>query len=222
MAEPFLIIIFKVIWQDLVENIAYDSTKQHWQVLQVIIDEIKSSKQVNQDLAVALEKCCYSSDKTIAEKCFEELINNSTYTQYRGAKIYKPPENDVGIKKLENKIKFLEKELKQFGKQQFGKKLFAKKSSLNPSDLENFLKEISQSSYEVSEAAKKNAQNQLLEQLQKNCDVNVYNAAIKDEKNGLRKLMFQSFLIDIEPNEHLNRIFSAKTYLILNKMGKKV
>ncbi|MGB3756798.1 MAG: hypothetical protein WBA07_10530, partial [Rivularia sp. (in: cyanobacteria)] len=85
MAEPFLLILFKVIWQDLVENVAYDSTKQSWQVLQVIIDEIKNNKQVSQDLAVALEKCCYSSDKIIAEKCREKLIQNSTYTQYRGA-----------------------------------------------------------------------------------------------------------------------------------------
>jgi len=217
MTEPFLIIIFKVIWQDLVENVAYDSTKQDWQALQVVIDEIKNNKQVNLDLAVALEKSYYSSDKTIAEKCYEELITNSTYTQYRGAKIYKPPENDAGIRKLENKIKLLEKELKQFSK-----KLFAKKSSFNPSNLEDFAKEISQSGYEASEAVKKNARGQLLEELQKDCDVNIYKAALKDEKNGLRKLMFQSFLAEIEPNEQLNRIFSAKTYLILNDIREKV
>ena len=217
MAEPFLLILFKVIWQDLVENVAYDSTKQSWQVLQVIIDEIKKSEQVSQDLAVALEKCCYSSDKIIAEKCREKLIQNSTYTQYRGAKIYKPLENDLGIRKLENKINFLEKQLKQFGK-----KLFAKKSSFNPSNLEELVKELSQSSYEASEAAKINAQNQLLEELEKDCDVTIYKAALRDQKNGLRKLFFQSFLIEIEPNEQLNRIFNAKTYLILNKIREKV
>ena len=213
MAEPFLLILFKVIWQDLVENVAYDSTKQSWQVLQVIIDEIKNTKQVSQDLAVALEKCCYSSDKIIAEKCREKLIQNSTYTQYRGAKIYKPLENDLGIRKLENKINFLEKQLKQFGK-----KLFAKKSSFDSSNLEELVKELSQSSYEASEAAKINAQNQLLEELEKDCDVTIYKAALRDQKNGLRKLFFQSFLIEIEPNEQLNRIFNARTYLILNKI----
>ncbi len=217
MAETFLLILFKVIWQDLVENIAYDSTKQSWQVLQVIIDEIKNNKQVAQDLAVALEKCCYSSDKIIAEKCREELIQNSTYTQYRGAKNYNPLENDTGIKKLENKIKFLEKQLKQFGK-----KLFAKKSSFNPSNLEELVKELSQSNYEASEPAKISAQNKLLEELEKDCDVTIYKAALRDQQNGLRKLFFHSFLIEIEPNEKLNRIFSARTYLILNKIREKV
>ncbi|MGB3642681.1 MAG: hypothetical protein WBA39_34620 [Rivularia sp. (in: cyanobacteria)] len=213
MAEPFLLILFKVIWQDLVENVAYDSTKQSWQVLQVIIDEIKNNKQVSQDLAVALEKRCYSSDKIIAEKCREKLIQNSTYTQYRGAKIYKPLENDLGIRKLENKINFLEKQLKQFGK-----KLFAKKSSFDSSNLEELVKELSQSSYEASEAAKINAQNQLLEELEKDCDVTIYKAALRDQKNGLRQLFFQSFIIEIEPNQELNRIFNARTYLILNKI----
>lgn len=217
MAEPFLIILFKVIWQDLVENVAYDSTKQSWQVLQVIIDEIKNNKQVAQDLAVALEKCCYSSDKIIAEKCREQLIKNSTYTQYRGAKIYKPLENDTGIKKLENKINFLEKELKKFGK-----KLFANKPSFNPNDFEELVKELSQSSYEASEAVKISAQNQLLEEIEKDCDVIIYKAALREEKNGLRKLFFQSFLTEIQPNEQLNRIFNARTYLILSKIREKV
>ncbi|WP_414621860.1 hypothetical protein [Calothrix sp. CCY 0018] len=65
------------------------------------IEAIKNNQQVNQDLAAALEKSFYSSDKTIAIKCREELIKNSTYTQYRGAKSYKPAENDTAIKNLE-------------------------------------------------------------------------------------------------------------------------
>ncbi|MGB3755141.1 MAG: hypothetical protein WBA07_02040, partial [Rivularia sp. (in: cyanobacteria)] len=104
----------------------------------------------------------------------------------------------------------------------FGKKLFAKKSSFNLSNLEELVKELSQSSYEASEAAKINAQNQLLEELEKDCDVTIYKAALRDRKNGLRKLYFQSFLIEIEPNEQLNRIFNARTYLILNKIREKV
>lgn len=217
MAEPFLLILFKVIWLNLIENIAYDSTKQDWQALKVAIDEIKNNKQVSQDLALALEKSCYYSDKIIAEKCREELIKNSTFTQYRGAKIYKPPENDMSIRKLEHKINFLEKQLKQFGK-----KLFAKKSFLNPKDLEGLSKEISQSSYEASEAAKKNAWNQLWEELEKDCDVNIYKAALRTEEKGLSKSMFKNFLIEIEPNEQLNRIFKARTYRILHSIRDKV
>lgn len=217
MTKSFLFILFKVIWQDLVEDVAYDSTKQTWQALQVIIHEIKNNKQVNQDLAVALEKSFYSSDKTIAEKCLEELINNSTYTQYRGAKIYKPPENDTAIRSLEKKIKFLEKELKQFGK-----KLFAKKYFLNPTELEELFKQLSQLNYESSEKTKKDAENQLLQEAEKDCNVNIYKTILRDEENGLRKLMFKNFLIEIEPNEQLNRIFNAKTYLILNKIREKV
>lgn len=213
MAEPFLLVLFKVIWQDLIENITYDSTKQDWQVLQVIIDEIKNNKQLGQELAVALEKSCYSSDKTIAERCREELIKNSTYTQYRGAKIYKPAENDTGIRKLGNKIILLQKELKQFNK-----KLFAKKSFLNSDQLDRMGKVLYQSSYEASEAAKKDTQNQLFEELEKDCDITIYKAAIRDKESGLRKSMFHRFLIEIEPNEELNRIFNAKTYLILNKI----
>ncbi|AFY52759.1 hypothetical protein Riv7116_0150 [Rivularia sp. PCC 7116] len=217
MSETIVFTLFQVIWQDLVENVAYDSTKQNWQALQVVIDEIKGNKQIGEDLAVALEKSFYSSDKIIAEKCRDELIKKSTYTQYRGAKIYNPPDNDTGIKKLENKIRLLEKQLKQFDK-----KLFAKKSFINPSDLEQLVKELSQSGHEASEKVKQNANNQFLQEAEKDCYVNIYKSAITDENNGLRKLMFNSFLIVIEPNEQLNRIFNAKTYLILNKIREQV
>ena len=141
MTESFLIILFKVIWQDLKEDAAYDSTKQNWQALQVIIDEIKNNKQVSQDLAVALEKCYYFSDKTIAENCHDELIKNSTYTQYRGAKIYKPLENDIGIRKLENKVKHLEKELKKFGKKMLfgcGHSFFHGRRKIIDIDIDNY------------------------------------------------------------------------------------
>lgn len=217
MTEAFLITLFKIIWQDLTEDTAYDSTKQNWQALQVIIDEIKNNKQVSQDLAVALEKCFYSSDKTIAETCREELIKNSTFVQYRGAKIYKPPENDTGIRKLESKNNLRDKQLKQFGK-----KLFAKKTFINPSDLEELVKDLSQISYEASEAKKKEAWNQLLQEVEKDCEVKIYQTKIRDKEDGLRKLMFSNFLIEIEPNEQLNRIFSAKTYLILKNIREKV
>ena len=217
MTESFLITLFKVIWQDLTEDAAYDSTKQNWQALQVVIDEIKNSKQVGQDLAVALEKCYYSSDKTIVETCREELIKSSTFVQYRGAKIYKPPENDTGIRKLENKYNLIDKQLKQVGK-----KIFTKKSFINPSDLEELVKELSQLSYEASEAKKKDAWNQLLQEVEKDCEVNIYQTRIRDKKNGLRNLIFDNFLIEIEPNEQLNRIFSARTYLILRNIREKV
>ena len=217
MTESFLITLFKVIWLDLTEDTAYDSTKQNWQALQVVIDEIKNSKQVGQDLAVALEKCYYSSDKTIVETCREELIKSSTFVQYRGAKIYKPLENDTGIRKLENKDNLIDKELKKFGK-----KLFTKKSFINPSDLEELVKELSQLSYEASEAKKKDAWNQLLQEVEKDCEVNIYQTRIRDKKNGLRNLIFDNFLIEIEPNEQLNRIFSARTYLILRNIREKV
>ncbi|MEO1431107.1 MAG: hypothetical protein AAFS12_08170 [Cyanobacteria bacterium J06632_19] len=217
MSETIVFTLFQVIWQDWVENVAYDSTKQNWQALKIVIDEIKSNKQIGEDLAIALEKSFYSSDKNIAEKCRHELIKNSTYTQYRGAKIYKPLENDTGIRKLENKIRLLEKQLKQFDK-----KLFAKKSFINPIDLEKLAKELSQSDYEASEKVKTNAEHQLLQESEKNCDVNIYKFALADKKNGLRKLMFNSFLIGIESKEQLNRIFNAKTYLILNKIREEV
>ncbi|MBF2014060.1 MAG: hypothetical protein IGS23_02360 [Rivularia sp. T60_A2020_040] len=88
MNEDFLFVLLKVIWQDLIQDVAYDSTKQNWQVLQAVIDENKHNKQVNQSLIIALNKCFYSSSKIIAEKCREELIKKSTFIQYRGAKIY--------------------------------------------------------------------------------------------------------------------------------------
>lgn len=216
MTEPFLLILFKIIWLDLIDNIAYDSTKQNWQALQIVIKEIKNNQQVNQNLAIALEKSFYYSDKYIAEKCRAELIKNSTFTQYRGAKIYKPAENHTAIKNLESKIKSRDKQLKRFGR-----KIFAKNSVLEISNLEEFLKQLSQSNYETSEAVKKNADNQLLEVAEKDWNGNIYKAAIRDKENGLRKSMFQSFLIEIEPNEQLNRIFNARTYIILNQIRQK-
>ena len=217
MTESFLITLFKVIWQDLTEDAAYDSTKQNWQALQVVIDEIKENKQVSRDLAIALEKSYYLSDKTIVKTCHEELIKNSTFVQYRGAKIYKPPENDTGIRKLDSKSNLIDKQLKQLGK-----KLFAKKSFINPSDLEELVRELSQMSYEASEAKKKYAWNQLVQEVEKDCEVNLYQTRIRDKKNGLRKFIFDNFLIEIEPNEQLNRIFSARTYLILKNIREKV
>ncbi|MGB6301399.1 MAG: hypothetical protein WBF90_35180 [Rivularia sp. (in: cyanobacteria)] len=216
MTEPFLLILFKVIWLDLIDNIAYDSTKQNWQALQIVIEEIKNNQQVNQNLAIALEKSFYYSDKYIAEKCREELIKNSTFTQYRGAKIYKPAENDTAIKNLESKIKSQDKQLKRFGR-----KIFAKNSVFEICYLEKFLKQLSQSNYETSEAVKSNANKQLLEAVEKDWYGNIYKAAIRNKENGLRKSMFQNFLIEIEPNEQLNRIFHARTYIILNKIRQK-
>ncbi len=216
MAEPFLFLLFKIIWQDLVENVAYDSTKQDWQALQVVIDEIKNNKQVSEDLAFALYKCFYFSDKNIAQKCREELIKSSTFTQYRGAKIYKPSENDTAIRKLENKINFLEKQLKQIDKKKLAK------SVLTFDKLEDLLKQISQTNYESSQEAKKIIQNQLFEEAETDCDVKIYKTRLREQENGLRKQIFNSFLVEIEPNEQLNRIFNARTYLILNKIREKV
>ena len=68
---------------------------------------------------------------------------------------------------------------------------------LNISNLEEFQKKLSQSNYETSEAVKKNVNNQLLEAAEKDWYANIYKAAIRDKENGLRKLMFESFLIEI-------------------------
>lgn len=217
MIDSLAFILFKVVWQDLIEDAVYDSTRQNWQALQVIIDAVRNNKQVSQDLAVALEKCFYSSDKKIADKCREELIKNSAYTQYRGAKIYKPAENDIAIRKLENKIKLSDKYLKDFDK-----KIFAKKSFINLSDLEELVKQLSQSGYENSVRVKEDAKKHLLEVAEKDCDVNVYKTAIRDKENGLRKLIFKGFLQSIEHHDDLNRMFNAKTYLMLNQIREIV
>lgn len=205
MAEFFLLVVFKVIWQDLVKDVGYDSRKHNWQSLGVVVDEIKKNKQVNQDLAVALKKCFYSSKNTIAQKCREELIQKSTFTQYRGAKIYKPPQNDKDIRILENKIKFIEKQLKKI-----------QGSVFSPEQIGELLKQLSQSSPESQDNI-----NQLFEEAEKDCDVNIYKIAIRNEQNGLRKKIFDSFLTEIEPNQQLNRIFNARTYLILERVRNK-
>lgn len=211
MAELVLSVVFKVIWQDLVQDVGYDSRKHNWQSLGVIIDEIKKNKQVNQDLAVVLKKCFYSSKNTIVQKCQEELIKKSTFTQYRGAKIYKPPQNDRDIRILENKIKFIKKQLKKIE----GKKLFDR-SVFTTEQLEELLKQLSQSSQESQDNI-----NQLFEEAEKDCDVNIYKTAIRNKENGLRKQIFNSFLVEVEPNEQLNRIFNARTYLILDRVRNK-
>ncbi len=205
MAEPFLLVLFKVIWQDLVEDVNYNLMKKSWQVFLVLINESKNNKQVGKDLAVALEKCFYSSIKKIAEKCRDELIKKSTFTQYRGAKIYNPPENDKDIRSLEKKIKLLEKQLKQV----------AKKKSDN--QVEELLSELHQSKHNSS-VDNKEYIDRLFEEAEKDCDANIYKIAIRDEKNGLRQKIFNSFLINIGGHERLNSIFDAKTYLMLNKI----
>ncbi|MEO1186403.1 MAG: hypothetical protein AAFX46_17735 [Cyanobacteria bacterium J06636_27] len=215
MVEPPLFLLFKVIWQDLMRDITYDSTKQNWSSLQIVLDESKNNHQVSFDLTVALEKSFYSSKKIIAEKCREQLIKNSTYTQYRGAKIYSPPENDTDIKTLEKEIKLLEKQLKKIDN-----KKRKNETVINLNQIEEFIKQLSESNSQ-SFQKDNHIDNQLFEAANKHCDVDVYQSALRNEKNGLRRLIFNSFLIEIEPKEHLNQIFNARTYLILHQIRNK-
>ncbi|MGF1674640.1 MAG: hypothetical protein ACFCUV_13280 [Rivularia sp. (in: cyanobacteria)] len=215
MTEDFLFVLLKVIWQDLIRDVAYDSTKQNWQVLQAVIDENKHNKQVNQSLIIALNKCFYSSSKIIAEKCREELIKKSTFIQYRGAKIYSPPQNDTDIRNLEGKIKFLEKQLKQTSKKHSNNQSF-----IIFNQLEELLKQLSQSDYQPYHEDK-NINDKLFAEVEKDCNVDIYKTALRDDKNGLLKEIFNGFLIEVEPNEQLNRIFNARTYLILKQIRNK-
>ncbi|MBE9215514.1 hypothetical protein IQ247_23090 [Plectonema cf. radiosum LEGE 06105] len=215
MTEDFLFILLKVIWQDLIQDVAYDSTIQNWQVLQVVIDENKHNKQVNQSLIIALNKCFYSSNKSIAEKCREKLIKKSTFIQYRGAKIYSPPQNDTDIRNLEEKIKFLEKQLKQIGKKHSNNQ-----SLIIFNQVEELVKQSSQSEYKYY-PEEKDIDDKLFAEAEKDCDVEFYKTALRDDKNGLRKQLFNSFLIEVESLEQLNRIFNARTYLILKQIRNK-
>jgi len=212
MNEDFLFILLKIIWQDLIQDVAYDSIIQNWQVLQAVIDENKQNKQVNQSLIIALNKCFYSSNKSIAEKCREELIKKSTFIQYRGAKIYSPAQNDTHIRNLEEKIKFLDKQLKQIGK-----KHSSNQSLIIFNQVEQLVKQSSQSEHQYY-PEEKDIDDKLFAEAEKDCDVEFYKTAVRDNQNGLRKQMFNSFLIEVEPNEQLNRIFNARTYLILKQI----
>lgn len=209
MAESFLLVLLKVIWQQLVQDVGYYSKQHNWQAIQVVIDEIKKSKQVNQDLTVALEKCFYSSIITIAQQCREELIKNSTFTQYRGAKIYKPAENDKDIRNLENKIKFIEKQLKKIERPKFFNQSF-----FSSTQIEEIQKQLSES-YQESQ---RDIDSKLFEEAEKDCDVNIYKAKLREEENGLQTKIFNIFLREIEPHEELNRIFKARTHLILSQV----
>lgn len=214
MTERFLFMLFKVIWQDLMQDITFDSTKQNWQTLQAIFIKNKNNQQLRLDLTIALKKSFYSSKKMIAEKCRENLIKESTFIQYRGAKIYNPPKNDIDIKTLEKEIKLLETQLKQINKRNRNDR-----SLIDFNQIEEFLRQLSQS---IDQKFKNDKHiGYELFAFCDNCDVGIYQSALRNEKNGLRKLMFNSFLIEIEPKEELNRIFNARTYLILNQMRNK-
>lgn len=209
MAESFLVVLFKVIWQHLVQDVGYYSKQQNWQAIQVVIDEIKKSKQVNQDLTVALEKCFYSSIITIVQQCREELIKNSTFTQYRGAKIYKPADNDKDIRSLENKIKFIEKQLKKIQRPKFFNQSF-----FSSTQIEEIQKQLS----EYYQESQTDIDYKLFEEAEKDCDVNIYKAKLREEENRLQTKIFNTFLREIEPHEELNRIFKARTHLILSQV----
>ncbi|AFY52758.1 hypothetical protein Riv7116_0149 [Rivularia sp. PCC 7116] len=215
MAQGLLFVLFKAVWQDMMSDIAYDSTKQNWQAFQLVFDESKKSQQLGLDLTVALERCFYSSKKVIAEKCREHLIKNSTFIQYRGAKIYSPPEHDRDIKILDSNIKLLEKQLKKIGKKNHNHQSIIKMNLV-----EDYLKQISHSNNQ-SFQQDKHVGEKLFEEANKDCDVNILKSALRDEKYGFRKLMLKNFLIEIEPNEELNSIFNARTYLILHQVRNK-
>lgn len=209
MTEPFLLILFKVVWQNLEKNIAYSSMKKSWQLLQFIIEESNNNEEFNQDLAMALEKCFYLSKKNIAEKCREELIKNSKVTQYRGAKIYKPPENDRDIINLENQIKLWDKQLKKINKNSL-----EIQSVISTNKMEELLKQLSKTNYDYDDEKKDvNIDNKLFQEAEKDCNVKIYKNALRDKENGLNKNIFDRFIAEIERNTQLNRIFDVKAYL---------
>lgn len=107
--EPFLFIVFQFFWHELLGDRIYSSMQKSGQVIHTLIEESQKNQQLSQDLVMTLEKCFYAVRKNIAEKCRHELIQRSTFVQYRGSKVYKPPENNRDIKNLEIYIKGLEK-----------------------------------------------------------------------------------------------------------------
>lgn len=206
--ESFLCIVFQVFWQELLDDRIYSSMPKSGQALHTFIEESQSNQQLIQDLTLTLEKCFYTVRKNIAEKCRYELIKRSTFVQYRGSKVYKPPENDRDIKHLEVYIKELEKKLKQ---------LHQKKSEKNVQDILTQISLFSNQSPEKTE--------QYLEQLcveaEKDCPVSIYKAALRDKENGLQQQICKSMLLELEENEKLNQIFDIQTYLTLIQMFQK-
>ncbi|WP_157780766.1 hypothetical protein [Calothrix sp. NIES-3974] len=178
------------------------------QAINTLIEESQKNQQLSQDLVINLEKCFYAVRKGIAEKCRYELIQRSTFVQYRGSKVYKPPENDRDIKYLEVYIKELDKKLKQ---------LHLKKSEKN---IQEILTQISLSSHQSVEETKLYLE-QLYLKAEKDCPVSIYKAALRDKENGLQQQIFKSMLLELEENEKLNQIFDIQTYLTLTQMFQK-
>lgn len=213
MAEPFSYVLFEVIWQGLVEGIAYEIFEEGWEGF---INESKKNKQVNIDLTVALEKCFYLSQKTIAQRCLQELKKKSTWTQYRGVKTYNPPENDVDIKKLEKKIESLEKQLKQVDNQKPDNQ-----SVISTNKVQKLLTQLSLSNSQSSQETKEDI-DKIFEEAEKDCNVSIYKNELRNEENGLVKSIFNSFVREIEHNERLNRIFSAQKLSNIDSTTTKI
>ncbi|MEM7553778.1 MAG: hypothetical protein AAF378_06700 [Cyanobacteria bacterium P01_A01_bin.84] len=190
-------LLFGVIWHNLVEGIIYEGWQKGWTAL---IAESKNNQKIPQYLNLALNKSFLEAQKNIAEKCREELVKNSTSTHYRGSITYHPPENDRDILNLENKIKILKKQLKQINKK------ISSDITLSLDKLE-YLLELYNSNHQSSEEAKK-YQDQIFQEVQKDCEVNSFKTALKNNQDGLCKKIYNYFLKEIEHNTQLNNIFN--------------
>lgn len=82
------------------------------------------------------------------------------------------------------------------------------------------MKQISLSSHQSIEEIRQYLE-QLCLEVEKDCPVGIYRAALRDKENGLHQQIFKSILLEIEENEKLNQIFDIQTYLTLTQMFQK-
>ena len=192
-----------MIWQVLAGHIGDEAMEK---ICQDMIKNIKTNQKVSQDLIFVLYKSFYEAQNIIASKCREELIKQSIMTLYRGVITYKPPENDYDIKNLENKIQSLNLQLKEIHKIKLNNQ-----PTIAFNKIEELLTQLSKLDYQSSQTTKKYL-DKLIEEAEKDCNVNFYKTTLREKEKGLGKAFYDIFLVEIEDEDELNSIFDANLF----------
>ena len=193
--------LLKWIWQVLASNIGNETMEK---ICQYINNDIETNQKVSQDLIFVLYKSFYEAQNIILSKCREELIKKSIMTLYRGVITYQPPDNDYDIKNIENKIEFLALQVKEIRQiKPYNRK------TLTLNEIEEVFTQLSTLLNYQSFQKTQECLDKLIQEAEKDCDVNIYKTTLRDKEKGLSKVLYDIFLAEIEDNYGLNSIFDA-------------
>lgn len=198
LIDPVIKELFRVVWEGCLGNAVYELVEEVFDY-EAFILKFKNNKELNKHLASALIKCFFKAQKKIAYNCVKDLKANSQQRSYRGVKEYYPRENHTDINHLENKIKSLNKQLRDF------EKTLTVIPIPTLDEIHQILTSHASSNYQTYSSLI----DRLLPFATENCPVKSYEIRLKQENNGLFQNMSDYFLREISDYEQLYHVFTT-------------